>query len=216
MKSFIVLGLGMFGKSIAKTLYDMDYEVLGVDKDENIVNEFAGVITHTVQADITSETFLKSIDINKFDAVIVAVGTNMQTSIMTTVLLKELGVKYILVKTQNEFEEKILYKLGADKVILPEKDMGVKVANNLVTHNFYDIIEISPDYSIVSIAPPSSWIGKDLGNLAVRSKYGINILAIKHEDDTNINPDADTVIEEGAIITIMGTNPDLKRFRSVK
>ena len=173
-------------------------------------------ITQTIQADITSEYFLKSIDIATFDAVIVAVGSNMQVSILVTVLLKELGAKYILVKTQDEFEEKILYKLGADKVILPEKDMGIKVARSLVTNNFYDMIEISPDYCIVSVTPPESWYGKTLGNLAIRSKYGINILAIKNGNDTNINPDANTIIDNKSIITIMGMDSDIKRFRSVK
>lgn len=216
MKSFIILGLGRFGKSIAKTLFDLDYEVVGVDKDENIVNDFTRYITHTVHADITSEKFLKSMDIGKFDAAIVAVGSNMQTSILVTVLLKELGAKYILVKTQDEFEERILYKLGADKVILPEKDMGIKVARNLVTNNFYDMMEISPDYSIVSISPPESWYGKTLGNLAVRLKYGINILAIKNDDNKNIIPDANTVIENNAILIIMGMNSDLKRFQKIK
>ena len=216
MKSFIVLGLGRFGKSIAKTLYELEYDVLGVDSKENIVNEFAQTITQTIQADITSEYFLKSIDIATFDAVIVAVGSNMQVSILVTVLLKELGAKYILVKTQDEFEEKILYKLGADKVILPEKDMGIKVARSLVTNNFYDMIEISPDYCIVSVTPPESWFGKTLGNLAIRSKYGINILAIKNGNDTNINPDANTIIDNKSIITIMGMDSDIKRFRSVK
>ena len=216
MKSFIVLGLGRFGKSVAQTLYDLEYEVLGVDSDEKTVNEFSRYITHTIQADITSEEFLKSIDIAKFDAAIVAVGSSMQVSIMVTVLLKELGAKYILVKTQDDFEEKILYKVGADKVILPEKDIGIKVARNLVTNSFYEMIEISPEYSIVSVNPPESWFGKTLSSLAVRSKYGINILAIKHANNTNIIPDANAVIESDSVITILGMNSDLKRFRSVR
>ncbi|MGB8456061.1 MAG: TrkA family potassium uptake protein [Anaerocolumna sp.] len=216
MKSVIVLGLGKFGKSVAQTLYELDYEVLGVDTDEKIVNDFSRHITQAVQADITSEEFLKSMDIEKFDAAIVAVGSNIQVGIMVTVLLKELGAKFILVKTQDDFQEKILYKLGADKVILPEKDIGIKVARNLATDNFYEMIEISPDYSIISVTTPASWIGKTLGNLAVRSRYGINILAVKGSNNTNIIPDANTVIESGTIVTIMGMNTDLKRFRNVK
>lgn len=216
MKSVIVLGLGRFGKSVAKTLYELGYEVLGVDQDERIVNEFSRYITHTVQADITSEDFLKSMDIEKFDAAIVSVGSNIQVGIMVTVLLKELGAKFVMVKTQDDFQEKILYKLGADKVILPEKDIGIKTAQNLATDNFYEMIEISPDYSIVSVTAPASWVGKTLGNLAVRSRYGINVLAVKGGSNTNIIPDADTVIESGSIVTILGMNSDLKRFRSVK
>jgi trk system potassium uptake protein TrkA len=210
-----VLGLGKFGRSVAKTLYELDYEVLGVDLDEKIVNEFARDIMHVVQADITSEAFLRSVDIDEFDVAIVAVGSNIQTGIMTTVLLKELGAKFILVKTQDYFQEKILYKLGADKVILPEKDIGIKVANNLAADNFYEMIEISPEYSIASVTPPKSWLGKTLGELAVRTKYGINILAVKNNEDKIIIPNADTVITGDSVITVLGMNSHLKKLRNI-
>ena len=212
MKSFIVLGLGKFGMSVAKTLCELGYEVLGVDEDEKLVNEFSRRISHAVQADITSEDFLRSIDIKKFDAAIVAVGSNIQTSIMVTVLLKELSAKYILVKAQDDFAERILYKIGADKVILPEKDIGVKVARNLASNNFFDIIEISNDYSIISVSPPKSWYGKTLGEIGARVKYGINVLAVKGGEKTSIIPDANTIIEEDSVVTVMGMNNDLKRF----
>ncbi len=216
MKSFIVLGLGRFGMSVAQTLYDLGYEVLGVDGDEKIVNEFSRRITHAVQADITSEEFLKSMDIRKFDAAVVAVGSNIQVSIMVTVLLKELGTKFILVKAQDDFQEKILYKIGVDKVILPEKDIGMKAARNLVADNFFDMIEISPDYSITSVTPPDSWYGRTLGELNARAKYGINVLAVRGGSNVNIIPDANTLIEREATITIMGSNDDISRFRNKK
>lgn len=216
MKSFIVLGLGRFGKSLAQTLYDLGYEVLGVDGDEKIVNDFSNRITHAIQADITSEEFLRSIDVGKFDAAIVAVGSNTQVSIMATVLLKELKVKFVLVKAKDDFEEKILYKIGADKVILPEKDMGIKVARNLAAANFYDMIEISSEYSITSAAVPESWQGKTLGELGARARYGTNILAIKKEGETNIMPNANTVIESGSVLIIFGANNDIKKFASIK
>lgn len=212
MKSFIVLGLGRFGRSVAKTLYDLGYEVMGVDGDEKIVNEFNRQITHAIQADITSEDFLRSIDIDKFDAAIVAVGSNIQVSIMVTILLKELLAKFILVKAQDDFEEKLLCKIGADKVILPEKDMGIKVARNLATDSFFDIIEISPEYSITSISSPEAWHGKTLGELGVRARHGINILALKSNNITNILPSANTVVESGSVIIILGTNNDIKRL----
>lgn len=215
MKSFLVLGLGRFGRSVARTLYELGYEVMGVDGDEKIVNDISGQISHAIQADITSEAFLRSIDVSEFDAAIVAVGSNTQVSIMVTVLLKELLAKFVLVKAQDDFEEKILYKIGADKVILPEKDMGVKVARNLSTNNFFDIIEISPEYSITSETPPAAWHGKTLGELGARTRYGINILAIKNVNKTNIMPNANTVIESGSELIILGTNNDIKRFRSV-
>lgn len=216
MKSFIVLGLGRFGISVAQTLYDLGYEVLGVDADEKIVNELSRHINHTVQADITSEEFLRSMDIKKFNAAVVAVGSNIQVSIMATVLLKEMEAKFILVKAQDIFQEKILYKIGADKVILPEKDIGIKVARNLAVENFFDMVEISADYSITSVEPPASWQGKNLGELAARTKHRINILAVKSRNDTNIMPSANTVIERGSVITIMGKNDDLERFNNLE
>ncbi len=216
MKSYLVLGLGRFGMSVAQTIYNLGHEVVGVDESEKLVNEFSRLITHTIQADITDEDFLKAMDISKFDSVVVAVGSNLQVSIMVTVLLKELSARYILVKAQDDFQAKILYKVGADKVILPEQDMGIKVAHNLMSDSFFELIEISQDYSITSVNAPESWYGKTLGELAVRSKYGINILAIKEKDHTNVVPNAKTMIGSDTVITILGMNHDLKKFQSVR
>lgn len=215
MKSYIVLGLGRFGVSFSKTIIEMGHEVLGVDSDEKIVQQYAGKLTHTVEADCTNEEFLMSMDIEKFDAAVVAIGSNLQVSIMTTVILKELGAKYILAKAQNDFQAKVLYKIGADKVILPEKEMGIKAARNIASDNFYEMIEISNNYSIINIHPPESWYGKSLGELAVRTRYGVNIIAVKGGDDTGVViPNANTVINEGDTITVMGDNSDLKRLGS--
>jgi len=216
MKSFIVLGLGRFGISVAQTLYDMGYEVLGVDADEKIVNEYSRHIVHTVQADITSEEFLKSMDIKRFAAAVVSVGSNIQVSIMATVLLKELGARFILAKAQDDFQGKILQKLGADKVILPEKDIGIKVGHSLAAESFFDMVEISPEYSITSIESPPSWYGKNLGQLAARTKYGVNILAVKCQQKTNIMPGAGTIIEKGSIITVLGKNDDLEKLSTLE
>ncbi len=216
MKSYLVLGLGRFGTSVAHTIYNLGHEVVGVDESEKIVNEFSRLITHTIQADITDEDFLKAMDISKFDSVVVAVGSNLQVSIMVTVLLKELSARHVLVKARDDFQAKILYKVGADKVILPEQDMGVKVAHSLMSDHFLELIEISQDYSITSVSAPESWYGKTLGELAVRSKYGINILAIKEKDHTNVVPNAKTMIGNDTVITILGMNHDLKRFQSVR
>lgn len=216
MKSYIVLGLGRFGKSIAQALFDLGHEVLGVDEDAKIVQDFSRHITHTVQADLTDEDFLKSMDIKKFDAAIVAVGSNMQISIMATVLLKELGAKFVLVKAHDDLHEKVLYKIGADKVILPEKDIGIKVAQDLAIDNFFEMIEISPDYSIISINPPDSWIGRTLGEIAVRTRYKVNIIAIRNESATNVVPDANTRFESRSVMTVLAMNGDLKRLRNIK
>ena len=171
MKSFLVIGLGRFGRSCAKELCDLGYDVLGVDQNLKLVNEAATYLTHTVQADATDEDFLKSISIRDFDACVVAIGNNQETSVMITVLLKEHGAKNIVSKAQSDLHAKILKKLGADKIILPEYDMGVKLAHNLCNTNIYDLIDISPEHSIMSIKPPKDWAGKTLGELSARDKY---------------------------------------------
>lgn len=216
MKSFVVLGLGRFGKTILSSLYEMGHDVLGVDEDERLVQEYSNHATQTVQANITNDDFLRSIEVQNFDAVIVAVGNNMPVSIMATVLLKELGAKYIIVKAQEDLQEKILYKIGADKVILPERDIGIKVARNLADDNKYDMIEIFSDHSIINISPPESWQGKTLGELAVRTKYGVNIIAVKNADSSNEIPTANTTVHKDSILTIMGANSDLRRIGSIK
>ena len=167
MKSFLVLGLGRFGRSVATTLASLGHEVLGVDGDERIVKEVARHLTEALQADITSEEFLKSLDIPHFDAVIVAVGDSMQVSIMVTVLLKELNARRIIAKAQDDFQEKVLVKLGADLVVLPERDLGIKTAHGLVAESLLETVELSADHSIVSVTIPEPWIGKSLGELAL-------------------------------------------------
>lgn len=215
MKSYIVLGLGRFGISMAKTFVELGHQVLAADLDEKVVQQHSTELRHTIQADCTSEEFLRSMDVHKFDAAIVAMGSNLQASIMTTVILKELGAKYILAKAQNDFHAKVLYKVGADKVILPEKDMGVKTAHNLVADNFFDLIEISRDYSIMNIKAPRSWCGKTLESLNIRKNFEVNILAVNSEESANVIPTSSTFINEGDTLTIMGANVDLKRLKDL-
>lgn len=216
MKSYLVLGLGRFGRSFAKTLIELGHEVLGVDNDERIVQEFSRDLTHTVQAEACSEDFLRSIDVKSFDAAVVAIGDNIQSSIMATVLLKELGCRFILTKAQDDLQAKVLYKVGADKVVFPERDMGIKAAHNLVTNNFFDMIEISQDHSIIGLSAPHNWVGKTIGDLAVRARYGVNILAVKNSSHTSVSPQADTIIHADDILTIMGANSDLKKLQNIK
>lgn len=216
MKSFIIIGLGRFGQSLAKTLVELGHDVLGVDRSESIVQQLSDEITHVVQAEADNEDFLKSVGIKNFDAAVVAIGDDIQSSIITTVLLKELGVKYILAKAQNDLHAKILYKVGADKVIFPERDMGVRAANMLVSNNIIDIIELSPDYSIMEITPPPAWLGKSIGELSVRVRYGVYIIAIRRSSEINVMPNANMVFEEGDVIAVIGNNSSLKSLQKIK
>ena len=213
MKSFIVLGLGRFGISFAKTVIELGHEVLGADFDEEIVKRHVNQLTHIVEADITSEEFLQSVEVNKFDAVIIAVSSSLQVSIMATLVAKESGAKYIIAKAQDDFHSKLLYKIGADVVILPEKDMGVKVAHNLVTSRFLNSIEISENHSIMSIHPSEKWIGDNLEELKPKIPQNVHILAINNgKNEPVMFPGSEEIISGGDIITVMGENAALKKL----
>lgn len=216
MKSFLVIGLGKFGKSCAKELTDLNYEVLGVDENPRLVAEASSYLTHTVQADSTDEDFLKSIGVDNYDACIVAIGDNQESSVMITVLLKEYGAKKIIAKAQSELHAKILRKVGADQVVLPEYDMGKKLAHSLSHKNIYDLVDISSNYSIASITAPKEWINKTLGELSPRDKYGVNIIAIEsNSSEPNVFPNASTVISKNDIVVVIGDNEKLKELKNL-
>ncbi len=216
MKSFLIIGLGKFGRSCAKELCTLGHDVLGVDESLKLVNEASAYLTHTVQADSTDEDFLKSISIDDFDSCIVAIGDNQEASVMITVLLKEHGAKNIIAKAQSEIHAKILEKVGADKVILPEHDMGIKLAHTLCNANIYDLVDISPEHSIISIKAPKEWVGKNLETLSARDKYGVNIIAIESEDkNANVFPTAKTVINKNDSIIVIGGNKALDKLKEM-
>ncbi|MGD9677461.1 MAG: TrkA family potassium uptake protein [Vulcanibacillus sp.] len=211
-KQFAVIGLGRFGTSIAKELYDLDNEVLAIDIDEEKIQDNLNNVTHAIQADTTDESALKSLGITNYDVVVIAIGDNIQASILTTLLIKELGIETIVVKAQNQLHAKVLYKIGATKVIFPERDMGVRVAHNLVTPNILDYIELSEEYSIVEILSSKSMMGRTLGEIDVRAKYGCNIMALKNNEHINVAPSASDVIKDGDIMVVIGNNKDMKKF----
>ena len=208
-KQFVVIGLGRFGISVAKTLYSLGNDVLVIDKDEDLVQDISDSVTHAVQMDATDENALRTLGLRNFDVAVVTIGANIQASVMVTLLVKELGVKYIIAKGNSDLHAKVLYKIGADRVILPEKDMGVRVAHNLVSSSILDYIELSPDYSIMEIEALDEWTGKPLRELKLRSKYGINVMAIKKGDEINLTPSADDLLEPKDVIVAIGSAEDL-------
>lgn len=214
-KQFVVIGLGRFGESVAKTLYGLGHDVLAIDMDEDMVQEISDSVTHAVQMDATDESALRTLGLRNFDVAVVTIGSNIQASVMVTLLVKELGVKYIIAKGQSDLHAKVLYKIGADRVVLPEKDMGVRVAHNLVSASILDYIELSPDYSIMEMKSLEEWNGKTLTELKLRSKYGINVMAIKKDDDINISPSADEIILSDDIIVAIGSAEDLARIEEI-
>ncbi|WP_100407009.1 potassium channel family protein [Bacillus solitudinis] len=211
-KQFAVIGLGRFGGSVCRELYRMGHEVLAIDRNEDKVNEFANVSTHSVVADTTDERVLISIGIRNFENVIVAIGDNIQSSILTTLLLKEMKVKNVWVKAQNHYHHKVLEKIGADRIIHPEYDMGVRIAQHLVSEKIIDYIELSDEYSIVELIATEKVANKSLIDLDIRAKYGCTILAIKRGESVNVSPFPDDLIYENDIIILIGPKRDLKRF----
>jgi trk system potassium uptake protein TrkA len=204
MKQFIVLGLGRFGSAVATTLIELGHEVLGVDNDEEIVNTLKDKITQSVQADITEEKVLTELGVKNFDAAIVCIGTDLETSILVTMMLKEMGLKYIIAKAQNNLHAKVLEKIGVDKVVFPERDMGARIARRLITPNIKDYVELEPDYNIIEIKALPEFVDKTLSELDMRNKYGINVLAIKRNDSLNISPRAKDVIKKGDFLIVIG------------
>lgn len=211
-KQFVVIGLGRFGTSIAKTLYSLGNDVLVIDKNEDVIQDIADNVTHAVQMDATDENAVKTLGLRNFDVAIVTIGNNIQSSVMVTLLMKELGVKYIIAKGNNDLHAKVLYKIGADRVILPEKDMGIRVAHNLVSSSILDYIELSPDYSIMEIQAVTEWQNKSLSELKLRTKYGINVMAIKNGEDINVSPSPDDKITAKDILVAIGSAKDLGKL----
>jgi trk system potassium uptake protein TrkA len=212
MKQFVVFGIGRFGESIATTLYNMGHEVLVVDKAQDRVQYMSDKVTHAVQADATDEKTLKALGIGNFDVAVVAIGQDIQSSILITLLCKEAGV-YVLAKAQNELHSKLLYRIGADKVVFPERDMGMRVAQSLVSSNILDYIQLTPDYRIVELAAIDAWENKSLKDLDIRAKYGISVLAIKQGEQIDISPAGNDVIQSGDILVVLGRAKDIEKFQ---
>ncbi len=213
MKQFIVVGLGRFGSSVAKTLAENDYNVLAIDTDEERVQTIASQVTHAVEADATDEDALKTLGVRNFDVAIVSIGDNIHANILATLILKELGVPYVVVKAQDTLHGKVLKKVGADRVVYPERDMGVRIAHNLISSNVLDYIEFAPDYSIVEIIATDKMEGKSLSELQFRSNYGVNVMAIKRGKELNVTPGASDKVLEGDVLIVMGQNDDLDKLK---
>ncbi|WFA09881.1 TrkA family potassium uptake protein [Tissierella sp. Yu-01] len=212
MKSFAVIGCGRFGSSVARTLNGLGYEVMAIDIDEETIQEISAEVTHSVVLDVMDEISLKDLGIGNFDVVVVSIGSNTEASIMATIIAKELGVEKVVVKAASEFQGKVLAKIGADKVIFPERDMGIRVAHNLVSTNVLEFIELSPDYGIIEITALSNWVGKTLMELQLPSKHNINVIAIKNRDRINVVPESTTVIRENDALVIIASTTAINKI----
>lgn len=215
VKQYAVIGLGKFGLSVASNLYKLGHDVLGIDIDENIVNDHVDEITHTVIADTTDELALKSLGLHNFDCVVVAISEDIQANLLTTLLLKELNVRFVIAKAANPLHGKMLRKVGADRVIFPESDMGKRVAHNLASSSIFDYIELATDLGLVEILAPSSFVGKNLIQSNLRSNYGVNLVAIKRDSETLVPPSPQDIIQENDLLVIVGKSNSIKKLEEL-
>ncbi len=214
-RQFAIIGLGRFGSNMAKALHKMGYEVLAIDKDMQKVQEFSNEFTHVVQADATDEDALRALGILNFDVVVVAIGEDLQANVLATLQLKEIGARYIVATARDALQIKLLEKIGADRVVSPERDMARRVAYNLASTNVMDYIELSPEFSIVEITVPRSFQNKTLVESDIRAKYGINVVAIKRDENLIVSPRPTEHLLKGDIAVVVGSNEGINNLEAL-
>ena len=206
MKSYVVIGLGRFGGSLARRLCSLGAEVLAVDVRSDLVQQVANDVTHAVVGDAQDKEVLRSLGVRNFDCAIIAIGDDLAASVLITMNLKELDVPYIVCKAHDETHRRVLEKLGVDRVVIPEQEHAQRLARSLFSHNVLDYIELSEDYGILEVPAPKGWVGKCINELNVRAKLGVNIIAVENGKKTNVSPAADYRISEGDVMVVLGDN----------
>ena len=215
MKQIAVLGLSRFGASVARSLETMGVEVMGVDSDKEKVADLAHDITHVVQADILDSDALDSLGLRNFDVVILSVK-DVEISCLATMALKDHGAAKVVAQASGEAHAKILERIGADKVIMPEKDMGIRLARSLAGNNILDYMELSSRHSLVEIEALDEWVGHTLKESNIRSRYRINVVAIRSGKRLQVSPRSDDLIHDGDIMVVIGENNDLERLNKIE
>lgn len=215
MKSFAIIGLGRFGSEVARQLYRQGCEVLAVDNSAELVQQISDDVTQAVVGDARDKELLRALGVKDFDCAIVAIGDSLSDSVLTTMNLKELGVPYVVCKAHDDTHRQVLNKLGADRVVIPEKEYGDRLAKSLASHNVLDYIELSEDYGIIDVPAPSVWYNKSLMDLNVRAKLGVNILAVKREGKITVSPGAGFCILENDVLVVLGDANALKAVQKL-
>lgn len=220
MKTFVVIGLGRFGYAVATELSALGHEVLAIDGQEDNIQKIADQVTHAVVGDARDPAVLRAMGVRNYDCAIVAVGDDVGNSALITLNLKELGLKEVICKAQSHVHRKVLEKIGADRVVFPEHEMGVKLAQGLSSSNVFNFIEVSDDYGIVEIAVPVSWRYHTIRELDVRNSYHVNIIAVRkgkdQERELDVAPGADYVLESGDHVVALGRSEAINLLHEVK
>lgn len=212
MKSILVIGLGRFGRHMAKKFCEQNNDVMAIDINEERINNVLSVVTNALIGDATNEQFMETIGVRDFDLCVVAIGDNFQSSLETTALLKDLGAKFVLARASRDVHAKFLLRNGADDVIYTEKETAERLAVKYGSDNIFNYIELNDEYSIYEIAVPSSWLNKSILKVNVRSKYGISILATKQGNNIFPLPKPEHVFTDSESLMILGKNEDVSRF----
>lgn len=215
-QTFAVIGLGRFGGSVCKTLADAGQEVLAIDKYESRVNDYKDIATQAVVADAQDEDVLRSLGIRNVDHVIVAIGEDIQASILVTLMVKEQGVKYVTAKGQNEYHAKVLEKLGVDRVVHPERDMGVRIGRSLTSKNMVDYLDLDANFKLAEILITNpEFVGKSLAEMDFRDRYGLNVIALAHSRQEMVLPSAGDVLTENDSILVAGPTRAIDKFEEL-
>ena len=215
MKSYVVIGLGLFGQALARQLCMLGAEVLAVDVRSDLVQQVANDVTHAVVGDAQDKEVLRALGVRDMDCAIVSIGDDLAASVLITMNLMELEVPYIVCKAHDETHRRVLEKLGANRVVIPEQENAQRLGRSLHSHNVLEYIELSEDYGILEIPAPRSWIGKTLKELNVRAKLGVNIIAVESGEKTNVSPSADYLIQEKDIMVVLGDNYSLEAVQKL-
>lgn len=211
MKSILLIGLNNLGTMIAKQLHDLGHQVLAVDKNESRVNAILPLVTDAQIGDSTNETFLQSLGINNFDVCIVTIGSDFQSSLETTSLLKELGGKFVVSRADRDVQEKFLLRNGADEVINPEKQIAKWASIRYASNHILDYISLDENYAIYEVSVPADWIGKSVGQIDIRKRYGINIMAVKQNGKMDLSVTSETIFCEGMTMLVLGERKAMQK-----
>ena len=211
-KEYVVFGLGRFGATVAKTLADNGCQVMAVDSDPAKVEQVANDVTYAVCTDVTDADAIRSLEISNFDGAIVAIGGSLEAGVMVTILTKEMGIPYVLCKALTELQARVLKKVGADMIVFPEQESGIRIANNLVEGNLFDAVNLSTKHSMMELTLPEEWIGKSLRELNLRASKKINVIGIKRDGNLEITPDPDTPLQAEEILVVIGKNAALAKL----
>lgn len=215
MKSYVIIGLGLFGQALARQLCKLGAEVLAMDIRSDLVQQVANDVTHAVVGDAQDKEVLRALGIRDMDCAVIAIGDDLAASVLIAMNLQELEVPYIVCKAHDETHRRVLEKLGVNRVVIPEQENAQRLGRSLHSHNVLEYIELSEDYGILEVPAPKSWVGKSLKELNVRAKLGVNIIAVESGKKTNVSPSADYRIGKEDILVILGENDSLEAVQKL-